>query len=171
MPGWPESPSRLYNLDLLFLGLVFTPLSGSRSHLLFNSIYTDLRPLCVISQLSAGWPPLFCPQLQTDLSNQHRASLIITLDKWASVFIFFLITGRDSNTVGSSNLVAWTSLHVIYFFQIYFRFSPQPENANYVLIQTGCTILTVDNVSCSSLGETCNWMVVYHAGFFFLIYP
>lgn len=116
MPGWPQSPSHLYNLNLLFLCLLFTTLSGSTSHLLLNFIYTDRRSLCVISWLSAGWIPLFCPQLQADVSNQHKASLIIKLDKWDSACIFFLITGRDSNNVSLNNLAVWTSLHVIYLF-------------------------------------------------------
>ena len=114
-PGWPQSSSGLYNLNRLFLCLLFT-LSGSTSHLLLSFIYMDLGPLCVISRLSAGWIPLFCPQLQADISNQHRTSLIIKLDKWDSACIFFLITGRVSNNVGSNNLAVWTSLHVIYLF-------------------------------------------------------
>lgn len=59
--------ARLVRIPLLpiesgppFLCLLFTSLSGSISHLLLNFIYTDLRLLCVIFQLSAGWPPLFC---------------------------------------------------------------------------------------------------------------
>lgn len=99
MSGWPESPSYLYNLNLLFLCLLFTSLPGSTSHLLLNFIYTDLGLLCVISQLLVGWIPLLCPQLQADISNQHTSSQIIKLGKWDSAFIFFLITGHDSNNV------------------------------------------------------------------------
>lgn len=43
MPGWPQSPSRLCHLNLCFLCLLLTSLSGSTSHLLLNFIYTEKK--------------------------------------------------------------------------------------------------------------------------------
>lgn len=105
-PDLPESSSHLYNWNLLLLRLLFTSLSESTSPILLNFFsYRPQAPECD-SLAFSWWLPLFCLQLQTAVSNQHRACLIIKLDKWDSAFIFCVITGRDSNNVSSNNLVA-----------------------------------------------------------------
>lgn len=52
MPGWPQSPSRLCHLNLCFLCLLLTSLSGSTSHLLLNFIYTEKKKQWMCKNLS-----------------------------------------------------------------------------------------------------------------------
>lgn len=105
MSGQPESPSHPYSQNLPLLCLLFASLLGSTSPLLLNFIYTDLRPLWVISWLSAVDYLFSAPNCKADVSNQHRAFLIIKLDKWDSASVFFVIIGCDSNNVSWNNLV------------------------------------------------------------------